>query len=484
MPKINTYTDNATIEDNDKVLTYDEGAAATKLTKFGTVKNWMLSTLAGAASRDAADSDQILTVRGSVVGRSSRDTLAKNILESYAGSSIGGASQSVKAALDSMAADVTELKAKADAAEDAAEWSAIADAVTTGRPYSIGDTILEPWTDIAAGRSYDNPWRVNHYEEMETESGRLVNGVWLQNSYAHPFGVQFSHQRAFLACPDGLSAGVYNIKLGATWGSKDAVKDTVWQFTLTKAVEKGGCLAGFYGMPDNAASTWKVYNYKADRKTLVETVSVTSGSGGTSLGTLALNTRSGNLNSMQETAYGWNRWKTSAIRQYLNSDAGIGEWWTPQDQWDIAPDQLATKPGFLSGLPKGMVDAMVPVKLTTYTNTVQDGGTADITYDKVMLMSLQQMYFTPQIQGEGAVHDYWKQVNGTSTPYATGTTNIYPELIHYAVENHASAQGARIFRSASRSHAYGTWYLGSAGYVHNSGSSSAYRPVPLVFIGR
>jgi hypothetical protein len=188
------------------------------------------------------------------------------------------------------------------------------------------------------------------------------------------------------------------------------------------------------------------------------------------------------MNSMQETAYGWNRWKTSAMRQYLNSDAGVGAWWTPQDQWDIAPDQLASKPGFLSGMDAGFKESILPVKYTTYTNTVQDGGNADVTYDKVGLISLQQMYVVPQIQGEGEAHDYWKQVNGTSTQFQQGQNNVYEVIKHFAVENHSSAQHVRL-RSANRGTANDTWNVGAGGFVASYAVSYALRPVPLVFIG-
>ena len=52
MPKINTYTDNATIEDVDAVLTYDPaGSGATKLTTFGRIATWVSTKLAGLADR-------------------------------------------------------------------------------------------------------------------------------------------------------------------------------------------------------------------------------------------------------------------------------------------------------------------------------------------------------------------------------------------------------------------------------------------------
>lgn len=212
----------------------------------------------------------------------------------------------------------------------------------------------------------------------------------------------------------------------------------------------------------------------------IETVPVVSGQNGTDLGTLQHNTRNGNLNSMQETGYGCNRWKTSAIRQYLNSDQPKGKWWTPQDEWDIAPDQLATKDGFLCGLPDDMKQAIKTVKVTTYTNTVQDGGTADITYDKVFLPSLEQMYINPQISGEGNLHEYWKRRSGSSTKLQQWGT--YPRLIHYAVENHTSPQPVRL-RSATRGYAFYTWGVVSSGYVYDGGYGGAFyanRFSPLV----
>ena len=189
--------------------------------------------------------------------------------------------------------------------------------------------------------------------------------------------------------------------------------------------------------------------------------------------------REGNFNCAQEMVYGSNRWKTSSIRQYLNSNAAIGAWWTAQDEFDIAPAQLTTKPGYLSGLPDDMLSVMKAIKVTTYCNIVNDGGAADITYDRVFLPSLEQMYINPQIAGEGEYHDYWKRVGGSTTPYAQHLT--YPELKHYAVENHASSQSVRL-RSASRGHAYHMWSVSSSGLVNISIANVAYRFSPLIFI--
>lgn len=378
-------------------------------------------------------------------------------------------------------ANAVEMIAFANSADlnNVSTWKQISGLVKNGyaqKIFDYGDQFIEKWTDTADAVEYEYPWRVNHFENVELENGEVVPGMYLQAHYAHPFGVQFSNARAFLACPDGLSAGTYNVMLGADWGS-NAKANTYWSFTLTKDVPSGGRLAGFIRMPDVSTGSWTVISYAADAITKIETVPVVSGQNGTDLGTLQYDTRNGNLNSMQETGYGCNRWKTSAIRQYLNSDQPKGKWWTPQDEWDIAPDQLATKDGFLCGLPDDMKQAIKTVKVTTYTNTVQDGGTADITYDKVFLPSLEQMYINPQISGEGNLHEYWKRRSGSSTKLQQWGT--YPRLIHYAVENHTSPQTVRV-RSAYRGGARYTWNVGSSGSVGYGSAVGAVRFSPLV----
>jgi len=200
---------------------------------------------------------------------------------------------------------------------------------------------------------------------------------------------------------------------------------------------------------------------------------------GTSLGIMKLNTRSGNLNSAQEMALGWNRWKTSALRQYLNSSAIKGNWWTPQDQWDIAPEQLSTKDGFLCGMPEELLAVIKPTRIITYPNTVQDdtsGNTPDVTYDKIFLPSLEQIYAVSQISGEGDAWGYWKRVAGSATPLAQYGT--YPQMVTYAVDNTTSAQNVSL-RSALRSGANSTWVTRSTGSIGNYGGASA---PPVLFV--
>lgn len=371
--------------------------------------------------------------------------------------------------------------AQSSVARSGMEWADVQTIVANGaseKAFAVGTQLIEKWTDTADAKEYDLPWQVNHHENVTLEDGEIVPGMWLQTHYCLPFGVQFSHQRAFLACPDGLAAGTYYFDFAKAWGNN--VKPGInYQFTLTKPVEKGGRLAGCYGAPDTAPTSWKVYSYGANGITLNETVNITVGSSGTNIGTIPYEKRNGNINSIQEMAYGWNRWKTSALRQWLNSAKPKGQWWTPQDQWDICPDQLATKDGFLCGMPEQMLNSLKKVKVSTFANTVNDEGVEDITYDHVTLPSLGQIHAQTQIAGEGDPHTYWKRRSGRTTPHEWWKDD--PNMITYSVANKTSAQYVRL-RSAGRTIAYDAWYVHSSGGISYYSASGAVTCSPLVCI--
>lgn len=367
-------------------------------------------------------------------------------------------------------------------------WAEVATLVRSGYAeyvYDFGDQFKDKWVDTAnSNKEYDGyNWHVAHFGNYELQDGETVPGMTIQAHYAHPFGVQFSHQRAFLKCDTELAAGTYHFTIETKWGNNVAAGDVVC-FTTTKAVPAGGRISGCYGAPDQAKANWKIYTWAADGKTKIDDgLPTTFTASGTNLGTMKYDKRNGNLNSCQEMAYGWNRWKTSALRQYLNSSATKGNWWVAQDEWDIAPDQLNSYDGFLTGMPTDLLDAIKPTKIVTYPNTVQDdtaGNTPDVTYDKVFLPALQQIYVNPQKSGEGDAWEYWKRVAGTSTPLAQWGT--YPQMITYAVENKTSAQHVRL-RSAFRGLAGDTWYVTSSGGVsYGYTASGAIRFSPACVI--
>lgn len=245
---------------------------------------------------------------------------------------------------------------------DVSSWTKIRNLRKSGlaeKVLTVGDIIDDTWTDVAAPKEYPYQWHVADFQPIELQNGDTEASMLVQAHWAHPFGVQFSHQRAFLACPDGLPVGSYYFTIESAWGNNVKAGDIVC-FKTTKVVPAGGRVSGCYGAPDQAKANWRIYTHSADGKTQIETITptFTKTDSATNLGTQHLNKREGNLNSTQEMAYGWNRWKTSALRQYLNSEAAKGAWWTAQDEWDVAPDQLKDKAGFLSGCSADFLSAL------------------------------------------------------------------------------------------------------------------------------
>lgn len=395
----------------------------------------------------------------------------------------------LKEDLTRLSSDFVNLKEYVKGTNLPETWEQVALAIRLNlhkEMYAVGDKFSNIRKDTNnSNKEYDNPLRINHFEDgLELEDGTTVNGMWLQTVYAHLKSVQFSHQQAFYVSDEGMTAGTYCIGFGYTWGSNGHVnKGDYWNFTLTKDVPAGAKLAGFYGAPDQPQTNWRVYVYSADGKTVLETVStVNKGQEGTLLGVMTAYGYE-NLNGIQQMVYGDNRYATSAIRQYLNSDKPRGEWWTAQTKWDIAPNQLNQTDGYLCGMDAELLAVLKPVKVVTYCNTVTSTGQKqikDITYDKVTLISLEQMYIKPQIAGEGGAHEYYKELNGTDTEFQWW--QAYEVLKTFALENPTSSRLTSL-RSAARGSASNVWVVTSGGYVSDGGGSGTSLVAPLMFIG-
>ena len=359
--------------------------------------------------------------------------------------------------------------------------------------FNPGDQIIVPWKDVAADKTYQMVFGVRNFIEAELQNGEKVPGMIIQADYAHPFGVQFSQYQAFYRVKtkeeDGenggvdLAPGTYSVQMGASWGD-NVKKDAFFNFTLTQAVPVGGILEGFHNAPDKPSSEWRVSSYINNTATNpIETVKVAAGKAGKLLGVL-LPSNSGEL-SLHRTAYGNNRYRDSAIRQYLNSAGGVNEWWNPQHNYDRPPDQLATKAGFLSGFDEDFLSLIKPTKVVTALNTVSDGGTADnpdITYDKFFLPSLEEMHCAPQIAGEGEVWPYWSRASESKEPLAQYGT--YPQMRTFGLENKTNAQLVRL-RSALRGSAFNAWCVNASGDVYYYYAIVASRFAPAcVLIGQ
>lgn len=358
------------------------------------------------------------------------------------------------------------------------DYNAIKAVVSIGNAaavFPVGTQLVNTYTG-KDGKVYDCPWDVVKTDDIaEGETGTTAPAMVLQMHYASLEDIQFSAYQAFYVVQEsGLAAGTYNVKMGLDWGT-NVKNGTVYQFTLTKNAPAGARLTGFYNAPDTAPTNWKVYVYKDQNKSeLLETCNVSAGDAGMNLGTF-LAKPNGNLNGLHPVGYGDNRWHKSAYRQYLNSDAAAGGWWTPQAEWDMKPDQADTVPGFLAGFSDDFKAALTRVKVVTYGNTVTDDGSAVVTYDKVFLPSLQEVYCIPQVSGDGTYWPYWKERTGAKTPQALWQT--YPLRITRDLAQRTVDRSVRL-RSVNRGSGSGAFYVNSSGYVGDWRAINTLRSAP------
>ena len=249
---------------------------------------------------------------------------------------------------------------------------------------------------------------------LQIKNRNLTTGVIFQ-SLDILYNLQFDEREAFYAAiNEGLPAGTYNFTLGAhLWHSADVGK--TFQFTLTQDIPKGGQLV--WTQAYNATLEGGGINTFAspDSMSKIETVTMTEGYNGTSLGTIN-NAINDNFNSCQRTFFGSNRWMTSAMRQHLNSDDIAGNVWIPQTPWDRPPNWVASTKGFLNGLDEHLQKYIVEMEINTYRNTMCDGGGIDTATDKIFLAGRNECYFPQEGDDDGVAWEFYKVGSQYSEP--------------------------------------------------------------------
>ena len=248
----------------------------------------------------------------------------------------------------------------------------------------------------------------NKKGSIKIKSNNLQHGI-IFHTIDNIYSLQFDEREAFYHAADGLSAGNYRFKLGEhSWVSADVGK--TFYFHLDNAVPAGGQLVWkqSYDTTLEGASI-DVFDSGNDF-TANETVTMSSTeiAGATDLGTIN-NTFNGNFNSCQRALLGNNRWKESAIRQHLNSDAAAGSVWTPQNHWDRPPLWKDSIKGFMNGLETSFTNYVADVEIDTYRNTVCDGGGLDTTDDKFFLAGRNELFFPQEGADNGVAFELYKQ---------------------------------------------------------------------------
>lgn len=294
--------------------------------------------------------------------------------------------------------------------EDTSTWAGIQRVVKSGnapRLFPIGSQLIVPHS-VYGDRVYDVVAH-DYFKSADDENAHTMTVM------CHDIigVVQFDGSEAFYYAENELPMGTYNVTLDETYASWVA---GTYQFTLTKVLPAGGqlCISG----ASNVAMTERNITSYQNRTTTnaIETVAITVGKGGTSLGTFGKE-----LNNIRRVPYGSNNYKESAIRQFLNSSAKVGEVWTPQTKFDRPPSWMTNLAGFVGGLDEGFLSVIGKVIVPCVANDTYESpdsttvkGARYTVFDRFYLASQTEIFGTTS----GSKYD-----GSILLPYYEGVTN-------------------------------------------------------------
>jgi len=340
--------------------------------------------------------------------------------------------------------------------------------------------LVIPWKD--GNTNYNPEMNLCSVSDEELEGGTSVHGAFFEWDKVIPFGVPFDEPEAICYFDGTEGAGTFNIGIGMAYGTGWSTSKHI-QFTLNVAPSNGdqlviNCGTNAANDPTNGRA-WNLY--AKGSTTSKDTGTTSNGTSGTNLGSTDstdVGKTNGRVNAPQRIVYGYNRWSQSFLRQYLNATTESG-WYAVANPWDRPDATVMAKAGFLYGYGAEVYNYFKPIKVVTVACNA-DNNVEDVTYDRVFLSSLEQMYVTPQFSGkEGSYWEYYKRLLGRTTPAAQDST--YPRLIKYALNAPTSAQYCWR-RSANRYGANSAWVVNPSGYVSTYNAYHAYRCAPSVFI--
>lgn len=260
---------------------------------------------------------------------------------------------------------------------------------------------------------------------------------------------QFDSAEAFYYANAVLPAGTYNFTLSTAYSSWAA---GTYQFTTTRQIPKGGqiCINGY---ADIAMTSRKVTTYASqDATSPLETLTITSGSSGTSLGSFGAE-----LNHAQRVSYGSNNYKESAIRQFLNSPSAAGSVWTPQTKFDRPPSWVTSLAGFESGLDSDFLAVVGEVIVPCSANNTYESPDSTVTKNTKYTVT-DKFYLPSQKEIFGSTSETVAD-DSVLFPYYQGATNA--DRIKY--RNGSAALWW--MRSAY------SWYASTVRIVNSGGSS-------------
>lgn len=347
-------------------------------------------------------------------------------------------------------------------------WSAVQQIVRLGlasKVFAIGDQFISTKGDQQL------VWDIIGFDHDVPADSQFNHSMTIQLHDCYTL-TRFDGSDALYYAPEGLAAGTYCFTLLSGYDTTHGGGKT-YQFTLTKAVPAGGQIM-FPWSYNKQASTVMISTYEsATSTTVIESVSVAEGSGGTNLGTADGKTE--NMNHSHRIRYGSNRWLHSSIRQWLNSDKAASAWWTPQNVFDRPPSNATTTAGFLTDMDGEFLSVISEVNKRTALNTVTDGGGYEDSKELMFLLSRSELYGGLENSvNEGDPYPYYANYSDLSAAGTGDDSNRIKYRAGFAQhwwQRSCDAGNAGLMR-----------YVVSTGEIGNSGATNSFGVAPACCI--
>lgn len=296
-------------------------------------------------------------------------------------------------------------------APELTNWRQIQTAVASGN----GPRYLPVGTQLQVGHSVygTHLFDVVAHDYLKSSRDPNAHTMTLLQHDLLSITTQYDASQAFYYAAVPLAAGTYNVTLGSAYSSWEA---GTYQFTLSQEVPAGGqlCVSGY---ASTALTSLNVVSYSSQTSTTpLESVPISTGSGGTSLGTFG----EGDINNIQRVSYGSNNYKESAIRQLLNSTDAAGSVWTPHTMFDRPPAWASTVAGYAGGLDPDFLSVVTPVALPCSANNVYEAPDSTITKgtqytleDTLYLVSRTEVFGTSDVTDGSVLLPYFDGATDT-----------------------------------------------------------------------
>lgn len=394
---------------------------------------------------------------------------------------------------------------------------------TEGRAAFVGLQIADTWTDIDGITVYNDPKIVQDVQPVLDPAGNTHLAAIVMPKYCTKYTCQFDAAEsgaAGYATEATARAGIYYFGYGKAYDATKTYAVNAWVsfnggiFKCTTAVSSAEAFdiskwslqdAVFY----SAEKTYAVGDYAKIRgkayqcntaiaepeefdETKWDLVLSSSGFKGDALANVSLSAgatidytayaawyhtdvASGNKDYF---LYGYNNWEMSAIRQYLNSDADIGEWWNPAHVGDCPPSQLNSIKGYKAGCTAAYLAAAKPIRVPCYPWN----KSPMYTIDTFFLPSGTEMFGSVN-ENEGyafkKVADNCNSISGWTTANNNSTNaRVYKKV------NATGTSADCWLRSASRSTSNSVCYVNTGGninYYHYAYASLAALPACAIY---